>query len=162
MKDFISIGQIVNTHGIKGEVKVYPLTDDTKRFKKLKKVYIDGEERNILSCKLKPTTVVLKIEGIDSIEEGNKYRNKYLEVERENAVNLPEGRYFVIDIIGCSVEDTNGENIGKVYDVMETGSNDVYVVKGEKEILIPAIEYVVTNIDIENKLITIKPLEMWQ
>ncbi len=79
MKEFLAVGEIINTHGIKGEVKVYPLTDDMKRFKKLKEVFIDGEERKILSCKLQPNNVVLKIEGIDSIEEANKYRKKLLE-----------------------------------------------------------------------------------
>lgn len=77
MKEFLAVGEIINTHGIKGEVKVYPLTDDMKRFKKLKEVFIDGEERKILSCKLQPNNVVLKIEGIDSIEEANKYRKSF-------------------------------------------------------------------------------------
>ncbi len=94
MKEFLAVGEIINTHGIKGEVKVYPLTDDMKRFKKLKEVFIDGEERKILSCKLQPNNVVLKIEGIDSIEEANKYRKKLLEIKRENSVKLPKGSYL--------------------------------------------------------------------
>lgn len=162
MESFLSIGEIINTHGIKGEVKVYPLTDDIKRFKNLKKVFINGEEKNILGCKFKNKFVVLKIEGIDSIEEANRYRNKYLEIKKENAVKLPEGSYFIADLVECTVVDEEGNTIGNMKDVMETGSNDVYVVQGEKEVLIPAIKQVVTNIDIENKIITIKPLEMWQ
>lgn len=94
MKEFLAVGEIINTHGIKGEVKVYPLTDDMKRFKKLKEVFIDGEERKILSCKLQPNNVVLKIEGIDSIEEANKYRKKLLEIKRENSVKLPKRKLF--------------------------------------------------------------------
>lgn len=162
MESFLSIGEIINTHGIKGEVKVYPLTDDIKRFKNLKKVFINGEEKNILGCKFKNKFVVLKIEGIDSIEEANRYRNKYLEIKKENAVKLPEGSYFIADLVECTVVDEEGNTIGNMKDVMETGSNDVYVVQGQKEVLIPAIKQVVTNIDIENKIITIKPLEMWQ
>ncbi|NEZ46063.1 16S rRNA processing protein RimM [Clostridium niameyense] len=162
MEGFLSIGEIINTHGIKGEVKVYPLTDDIKRFKNLKKVFINGQEKNILGCKFKNKFPVLKIEGIDSIEEANRYRNKYLEIKKEDAVKLPEGSYFIADLVECTVVDEEGNTIGAMKDVMETGSNDVYVVQGEKEILIPAIKQIITNIDIENKIITIKPLEMWQ
>ncbi|WP_251860295.1 ribosome maturation factor RimM [Clostridium sp. Marseille-Q2269] len=162
MKEFLAVGEIINTHGIKGEVKVYPLTDDMKRFKKLKQIFIDGEERKILSCKLQPNNVVLKIEGIDSIEEANKYRRKLLEIKRENSVKLPEGSYFIADLMECTVIDENGIEIGQISDVIKTGSNDVYEVKGEQEVLVPAIKDIVTNIDIENKTITIRPLEKWQ
>ncbi|ACA55232.1 ribosome maturation factor RimM [Clostridium botulinum] len=162
MKEFLAVGEIINTHGIKGEVKVYPLTDDMKRFKKLKEVLIDGEKRKILSCKLQPNNVVLKIEGIDSIEEANKYRKKLLEIKRENSVKLPKGSYFIADLIGCRVIDEDGKEIGQISDVIKTGSNDVYEVKGKSEVLVPAIKDIVTNIDIENKTVTIKPLEIWQ
>lgn len=162
MKKFLAVGEIINTHGVKGEVKVYPLTDDMKRFKKLKQVFIDGKERKILSCKLQPNNVVLKIEGIDSIEEANKYRRKLLEIKRENSVKLPEGSYFIADLMECIVIDENGIEIGQISDVIKTGSNDVYEVKGEQEVLVPAIKDIVTNIDIENKTITIRPLETWQ
>ncbi|MCR1933930.1 ribosome maturation factor RimM [Clostridium tepidum] len=162
MKEFLAVGEIINTHGIKGEVKVYPLTDDMKRFKKLKEVFLDGEARKILSCKFQPNNVILKIEGIDSIEEANKYRRKLLEIKRENSVTLPKGSYFIADLMECKVVDENGEEIGQISDVIKTGSNDVYEVKGEVEILVPAIKDIVTNIDIKNKTVTIKPLEIWQ
>ncbi|EJO5348199.1 16S rRNA processing protein RimM [Clostridium botulinum] len=162
MKEFLAVGEIINTHGVKGEVKVYPLTDDMKRFKKLKEVFIDGEKRKILSCKLQPKNVVLKIQGIDSIEEANKYRRKLLEIKRENSIKLPEGSYFIADLMECKVIDEEGIEIGQITDVIKTGSNDVYEVKGKKEVLVPAIKDIVTDIDIENKIITIKPLEIWE
>lgn len=162
MKDFLSIGQIINTHGIKGEVKVYPLTDDIKRFRKLKYVYIDGAQREIVWCKLQSDKVILKIDGIETIEEAQRYRNKYIEVERENAVKLDEGEYFIADLIGCTVSDSKGNEFGKVYDVIKTGSNDVYWVKGNTEVLVPALKDVVLSINVEEGQIIIKPLEEWQ
>jgi 16S rRNA processing protein RimM len=161
MKEILTVGQIINTHGIKGEIKVYPLTDDIRRFRKLKTVYIDGIEREISWCKLQVDKVILKIVGIESPEEAYKYRNKYIQVNRENAADLEEDRYFVADIIGCKVVDENGKEFGNVFDVIFTGSNEVYWVKGQEEILIPALKSVVAKMDIENKLIVIKPVEIW-
>jgi 16S rRNA processing protein RimM len=162
LKEFLAIGQIINTHGIKGEVKVYPLTDDIKRFRKVKTAYIDGVCKNIIWCKIQSNKVILKIEGIDSIEEAEKYKNKYIEVSRNEAVELSEGEYFIADIIGCKVFDKNNIELGEVYDVIKTGSNDVYWVKGKKEILVPALKNIILDINIiENKII-IKPLEEWQ
>jgi 16S rRNA processing protein RimM len=161
MKEILTVGQIINTHGIKGEIKVYPLTDDIRRFRKLKTVYIDGIEREISWCKLQVDKVILKIVGIESPEEAYKYRNKYIQVKRENAADLEEDRYFVADIIGCKVVDENGKEFGNVFDVIFTGSNEVYWVKGQEEILVPALKSVVAKMDIENKLIVIKPVEIW-
>lgn len=161
MKEFLSIGQIINVHGVHGELKIYPLTDDIKRFRKLNKVIIDGLERNITWCKLQSDKVILKIEGIDTLEEAQKLKNKYLEVSRENSAKLPEGSYFIADIIGCMVEDIDGNIIGKVYDVIQTGSNDVYWIKGEEEVLIPALKDIVVKIDLENEKIIIKPVNTW-
>lgn len=162
MKDFLAIGQIINTHGVKGEVKVYPLTDNVKRFKKLEKVFINNKERAVLGCKLQANKVILKIEGIDTIEEAIKYRNNYLEVKREDAVKLPKGSYFIADIIGCIVYDENDVIIGEISDVIQTPSNDVYWIKSPQEVLIPALKKIVSQIDIENKKIVVKPLEEWQ
>lgn len=162
MKEFLSIGQISKPHGIKGELKIYPLTDDVKRFRKLKTVYIDDIEKKIIWCKLQADRVILKIEGIDTMEAAEKYRNKYIQVKRENAVELSKDTYFIADLLDCSVFDTEGKLIGKMYDVIKTGSNDVYWVKGEKEVLIPAIKDIVLNIDINEQKIVIKPVGEWQ
>lgn len=162
MKNNLTVGQIINTHGIKGEVKVFPLTDDIKRFRRLKSVIIDGIEKNIIWCKLQGDRVILKIEGIDDMETAASLRSKYIEVTRENAVKLSEGRYFIADIIGCNVFDENGIMLGTVDNVIQTGSNDVYSVKGKEEILIPALKDIVIKIDMEQRHIIIKSLDKWQ
>ncbi|WP_139904543.1 ribosome maturation factor RimM [Clostridium thermarum] len=161
MKDELTIGQIINTHGVKGEIKVHPLTDDIKRFKKLKYVLLDGEEKKVIWVKLQNDKAILKLEGIATMEEAEKLKNKYIKVKRKDAAKLPEGRYFVVDIIGCKVSDTNGKYIGEVKEVIFTGSNDVYWVKGEKDVLVPVIESVVKDIDVENASIIIEPVEVW-
>ncbi|ARC85678.1 16S rRNA processing protein RimM [Clostridium argentinense CDC 2741] len=161
MKEFMSIGQITKPHGVKGEVKVFSLTDSLEEFTALKKVYIDGVERKITSCKLQTDRAILKIEGIDSMDEAEKYRNKYLKIHREDAKELPEDSYYIADLIDCKVFDTEGEELGTVYDVIETGSNDVYWVKGKKEVLIPALKDIVVKVDIENNEIIIKPVNVW-
>ncbi|WP_026882315.1 ribosome maturation factor RimM [Clostridium akagii] len=163
MKEFLAVGQIINTHGIKGEVKVYPLTDDTRRFRKLDTVYIDGIERKVSWCKLQPDKIILKIEGIETPEDAYKFRDKYIEIKRDNAVKLEDDRYFVADIIGSKVIDENDNEIGNVFDVIVTGSNDVYWVKedGKEDVLVPALKSVIIKMDMENKLITIKPVETW-
>lgn len=162
MKDFLSVGQIINTHGLKGELKIYPLTDDIRRFRKLKFVYIDSVQNKVAWCKLQSDKVILKIEGIDSIEQAQKYKNKYIEVKREDAVKLSEGEYFIADLIGCKVFDENRVELGEVFDVIQTPSNDVYWVKGKIEVLVPALKDIVSNINVEEREIVIKPLEVWQ
>ncbi|APM38771.1 ribosome maturation factor RimM [Clostridium kluyveri] len=161
MKDFITVGQIINTHGLKGELKVYPLTDDINRFKELKSVYVEGILKSITGCKLQSKKVILKIEGIDSIEKALEYKGKYLEVSREDAVKLEEGRYFIVDIVGCRVIDEEGVFYGKISEVIHTHHNDVYWIKGDNELLIPAIEDVVLKVDVEKQEIIIKPVETW-
>lgn len=162
MEKFITIGEIINTHGVHGELKILPMTDDLKRFRKLKKVYIDGEEKMVSWCKLQADKAILKIEGIDTMNDAIKYKTKLLKVSREDAVKLPEGRYYEADIIDCTVEDENGAYLGKINEIIHTGSNDVYWIKGENELLIPALKSVVTKMDVENRKIIIKPVGQWQ
>lgn len=162
MKDILRVGKIVNTHGLKGEVKVIPLTDDPKRYNDLEFVLIDGVERKIQGVKYKKDRVIVKVEGINSIEEAEKYKNKYMEIPREYAVPLEEDSYYIADIIGCTVYDTNGKDLGKIFDVIQTKNNDVYWIKKPKELLIPVLLEIVTDIDVENKKITIKPVGEWQ
>lgn len=163
MKEFMSVGQITKPHGVRGEVKVVSLTDSLEYFRNFDKVYIDGEIKKITSVKLQSDRVILKIQGIDTVEMAERYRNKYLMIKREEAGELPEDSYYIADLIGCRVQDTDGEELGKVFDVIETGSNDVYWVKGEgkKEVLIPALKDIVVNVDIVNSVITIKPVHVW-
>ncbi|EOR27408.1 MULTISPECIES: ribosome maturation factor RimM [Clostridium] len=162
MRDILRVGKIVNTHGLKGEVKVIALTDDPKRYNDLDFVLIDGVERKIQGCKFQKDRVIVKIEGIDSIEEAEKYKNKYMEIPREYAVPLEEDTYYIADIIGCNVYDTSGKSLGEVYDVIQTKNNDVYWIRKPKELLIPVLLEIVTDINIDNRKIIIKPVGEWQ
>lgn len=162
MEQFLTVGKIINTHGLKGEVKVKPTTDDVERFKSLSRIYIDGKEMNVEGCKFQPKNVILKIKEIESIEQAERFKNKLIKVTREDAVELSDDSYFETDIIGCSVYEETGKNLGKIDEIIYTGSNDVYWIKGENEVLIPAINDIILNVDIKNKKITIKPLDVWQ
>ncbi|MFX0549092.1 ribosome maturation factor RimM [Hathewaya histolytica] len=162
MKEYLVIGQISKPHGVRGEMKIYPLTNDYKRFKELSYILIDGKEYKIESCKLQTDRVILKLEGIETIEDVMKYKNKQVSIKREDGIELSEGEYYIADLIGCTVFDTEDTFLGEVYDVIETGSNDVYWVKSEKEeVLIPAIASVVNEIIIEESKIIIKPVKEW-
>lgn len=165
MDEYLEIGQIVNTNGLKGNLKVKPLTDDITRFEDLEVVYIQKAkelvEFKIQYVKYSKNMVLLKLEGIDNIEEAEKYKNFYIKINREDAVELEDDSYFIVDIIGCEVYTENQELLGKVVDVFPTGSNDVYTVKNSegKEILLPAIEDVIKDVDIKNKKIIIHLME---
>lgn len=160
MNDFLTIGQIINTHGIKGELKVYPLCDDINRFIDLKKVYIDNVERKVLRSRIQIDKVILKIEGIDTMNDAELYKKKYIDVLREDAVKPKKGGYYVSDIIGCSVYDDTGAYLGKINDVIKTKNNDAYQVEG-MDVLIPAFKEIITKIDINEKKIIIRPVKTW-
>lgn len=162
MREILRVGKIVNTHGLKGEVKVIALTDDPKRFKDLEYVLIDNKEVKIQGCKFQKDRVIVKLEGIDIIEQAEKLKTKYMEIKRENAVELEEDCYFITDIVGCTVVDTNGTDLGKIYEVIQTKNNDVYWIKKPKELLIPVLLKIVEDINIEDKIITIRPVGEWQ
>ena len=155
--EYIEIGQIVNTNGLKGVVKVNPFTDDIGKFEDLKYVYIQLKNElkkiKIEQVRYNKNQVLLKLEGIDSIEEAEKYRNVYLKTEKESQEDLGEDTYSIVDLIGLDVYTDKNEYLGKIEDVFPTGSNDVYVVKDNlgKQILIPAIADVVKEVDLKNK-----------
>lgn len=161
MKKDLEIGQIVNTHGLRGDLKVMPWCDDPEIFDELAYVIIDGAEFDIEKSRMQKNMVLLKLEGIDDINEAEKYRNKVLTVPREELGDLPEGTYYICDLLGCTVETIDGRNLGKITDVIKTGSNDVYVVEepGKKQVLIPVIDDVVKSVDIDGKHIVIEPLK---
>lgn len=161
MENLIEIGQIVNTHGLRGDLKVMPWCDDPEIFHELEYVLIDGEEFEIEKSSLHKNAVLLKLEGIDSINDAEKYRNKVLFVPRSELGELPEGTYYICDLLGCEVETDKGRNLGKICDIIKTGSNDVYVVENEskKQTLIPVIDDVINSVDIEEKKIVITPLK---
>jgi len=162
MRDILRVGKIVNTHGLKGEMKVIPLTDDMRRYDDLEFVLLDGKEVKIEKVKYQKDRVILKLENIDIIEEAEKLKNKYLEIPREYAVELEEDTYFITDLIGCNVVDTDGKDLGQIYEVLQTKNNDVYWIKKPKELLIPVLLDIVLDINIEERKITIKPVGEWQ
>ena len=165
MQENLEIGQIVNTFGIKGFVKVNPFVDDVSRFDDLKKVYIKKQkvlkELEVEEVKYHKNMVLVKFKGIDKVEEAETLRNSYLEVDRENAIELQEGEYFIADLLGLDVITDEGKTLGKLEDIFNTGSNDIYVVKDEvgKQILLPAISEVIKEINLEEKKILVHLLE---
>jgi len=165
MQNLLEIGQIVNSYGIKGFLKVVPFTDDMTRFEELKSIYIEKnkslEEKFIQEVKYQKNLVLLKLEGIDDINQALEYKDCYLKINRKDAVKLPEDSYFIVDLIGLEVFTEEGLVLGNLVDVFPTGSNDVYVVKNEqgKQVLLPAIGEVIKQVDIPNKKMIVKLLE---
>lgn len=165
MEEYFEIGQIVNTSGLKGILKIKPFTDDIKKFSNLKTIYIKTKkgltEFKIEQVRYVKNMVMLKLAGIDTVEEAEKYRNLYIKILRDQEEELEAGSYYVVDILGCKVNTDANQELGKIVDVFQTGSNDVYVVKDEqgKQILLPAIKQVIKNVDIKNKIITVHLLE---
>ena len=165
MEEYFEIGQIVNTSGLKGILKIKPFTDDIKKFSNLKTIYIKTKsgltEFKIEQVRYVKNMVMLKLAGIDTVEEAEKYRNLYIKILRDQEEELEEGSYYVVDILGCKVNTDANQELGKIVDVFQTGSNDVYVVKDEqgKQILLPAIKEVIKNVDVKNEIITVQLLE---
>ena len=154
MEQMLRVGVITSTHGVRGEVKVFPTTDDAKRFKTLKKVILDGREPLELSIeqvKFFKNMVILKFKGYDNINDVETWRQRDLLITREQAVELKEDEYFITDLIGLTVVNEEEAVLGRVKDVLETGANDVYVVEltGGKELLLPAIKDCILNVDLE-------------
>ena len=157
MEQFLQVGVISSTHGIRGEVKVFPTTDDPKRFKKLKQVILDtGKEKRDLeveSVKFFKQFVILKFKGIDNINEVERYKRCPLLVTRDHAVPLQEDEYFIADMIGMQVVTEDGALFGTLKDVIETGANDVYIIESSEhgEVLVPAIKECILDINIEEQ-----------
>lgn len=165
MENLMEIGQIVNTYGIKGFIKVVPFTDNINRFEDLETVYVETKKElenfEIEEVKYSKNTVLLKLKGIDDINIAEKYRNCYLKISRENAVKLPEDTYFIVDLLDMKVYTEEDIYLGNIIDVYPTGSNDIYVVKNEegKQILLPAIGQVIKTVDIKNKKMVVHLLD---
>ena len=154
MEQMLRGGVITSTHGVRGEVKVFPTTDDAKRFKTLKKVILDGREPLELSIeqvKFFKNMVILKFKGYDNINDVETWRQRDLLISRDQAVELKEDEYFITDLIGLTIVNEEEAVLGRVKDVLETGANDVYVVEltGGKELLLPAIKDCILNVDLE-------------
>ena len=161
-KDFLEVGKFVGTHGVRGMVRIQSWSDDGEFLTKFKNFYLDGGKTKIEMNKITPhgNVVIAAVKGIDSIEDAEKLRGQVLYIKRDDA-HLPEGRYFVSEIIGAEVFDADTDTLlGTLSDVSPTGANDVWHIKsGEKEYLVPAIPDVIVNVDIDNDKIVIRPLK---
>ena len=165
MEDFLRVGVISSTHGVRGEVKVFPTTDDPARFKKLKEVILDtGREKKTLEIeqvKFFKNQVILKFKGFNNIDEIMPYKGKDLLIPREEAVPLGENENFIADLIDMEVVTDVGKVLGTLTDVIETGANDVYAVKTPegKEILLPAIRDCILDVNVDEKRMTVHVME---
>ena len=163
LKQYLEIGQIVSTHGVKGELRVNPWCDTPEFMKKFKTLYFDknGEKAvKVLACRPHGNVVILQLEDINTVEEAQKLRNKILFMSRKDA-KLKKGDWFIQDLIGCTVYDAddNAKIYGTLTDVAQTGANDIwYIENNNKEYIIPAIKDVVINVDVENESVYIRPL----
>lgn len=163
-KQFIETGKITGTHGIRGEVRVQPWSDSPDFLTSFKFLYLDGKGTRKIAVKAARThknMVLMKLDGVDTIEQAEAFRNKIVYINRDDA-NLPEGSHFIEDLLGCKVYDSQSGNfLGELCDVSKTGANDVWHIKGEdkKEYLVPAIPDVVDSVDVDGGIIKITPLK---
>ncbi len=166
MEDRLRVGVITAPHGIKGEVKVYPTTDDLNRFKSLKKCFLVSGSKEIetecTSCKFLKNMVVLKLAGYDSINDVEALRQYDILVNREDAVALEDGEFFICDVIGSKVYDQYDTEIGVIDDVLETPANHIFVIKkkGQDDIYVPVVKEWVTDIDTVNKTVKVHLLKI--
>jgi len=160
-QEYFEVGQIVNTFGIKGFLKVKPFTDDVERFEELKTVYVckknELKQVEIEEVKYQKDMVLLKVKGIDDLNEAEKYKGLFLKIDRKHAKKLPEGTYFIADLLGLEVYTDEGMLLGKVDDIFNTGANDVYVIKDElgKQTLLPGTKEVIKQVDLDNEKIVV-------
>lgn len=161
MNDYLRVGVIANTHGIKGEVKVFPTTDDISRFDDLEEVFLDKkngyEKLTVKSVKYQKNMVILGFDQFDNINQVEGFKNFDLYVDREHAIPLEGNQVYIADLIGCNVETDEGKALGIVKDVMKTGANDVYVIEMHdgKEVLLPGIKECILEKDVENKKVLV-------
>ncbi len=165
MEDLLQVGGIANTHGVRGEVKVFPTTDDPRRFTELKTVKLDtGKgylDLEIEHVKFFKQFVILKFKGIDNINDIERYKNKGLWITRDQAVELDEDEYFIADLIGLAVYDEEHKRIGQVKDVMPTGANDVYIIEmsNGEELLLPAIKECILEVNMQDEYMKVHVME---
>ena len=156
--DLLEIGKIVNTHGIRGEVKIQPWCDEPELFDELEYLFIEGEKYNIVRNRFHKTCQIVQLENVNNIDDAERFKNKIVYINRD-ALELPEGRYYIADSEGLTVKEQNGRILGVVDEIIKTGSNDVYSLKdtfNKKPVLIPVIEGVVLETNIDGGYIVVK------
>lgn len=159
--DFLVIGRVLGPHGVRGAVKVEIITDFPERFRRLRWVYVGDEHTRVAvkSARRAHASVILQLAGYTSPEEAGRLRGQYLSIPASEAVPLPEGRYYWHQIVGLAVETVQGEQLGRVTEILETGANDVYLVRGDRgELLIPAIADVIKEVDLSAGRLIVAPL----
>ena len=157
-KQYIEAGRIVNTHGVAGEVKIEVWLDSPQFLKSFKRCFIDRREVKLLSARVHKGFLIVKLEGVEDVNAAMALKGRTVVIDRADA-RLPKGAFFLQDIIGASVVDESGSEIGKLVDVMETPASNVYVVKGEREHLIPAVPEFILSTDADNGIITVHLIE---
>lgn len=158
MKQFLPAGEIVNTHGIRGEVRVMPWADSPEFLLDFPVFYIDEKPVKVTSARVQKTCVLLKLKGVDTVEAATALRGKTICIHRDDA-QLEDGAVFVDDLLGMEVYDQNGEKLGQIKDVLSLPKNDVYVVQGKHEYMIPAVKEYVKSIDVENSRMDVVTIE---
>ncbi len=156
MIERLKVGLIVKPQGVNGEVKVQPLTDNIARFKKLDKVYLDGVIYKVVNVKIADGFVIVKLSGVENRNSAELLRSKYIEVDRADADKLEEGRYFIADIIGCSLEFEDGTALGEVVDIT-SANTDIFTVKtiSNKTVRFPFLKDLVLSVNVEEKVIVL-------
>ena len=156
--EFIEAGQIVNTHGIRGEVKIVPWVDSPEFLRKFKTLYINGLGRSVISSRVHKGCVIALLEGVEDVNAAMALKNKTVHIARKDA-RLPKGTFFLTDIMGHRVVTEDGAEIGVLADVMELPAGNIYVVRGEREILIPAVPEFILKTDVEGGTVTVRLIE---
>ena len=159
MKPYLRIGCIVRPHGVRGALKIMPETDDLNRFRSLDQAYIEYPDRyeavRITGVQLQSSNVIVQIESCNSADEALALKGRFLCVDRAHAVSLPDGAYFICDLIGCGVYDTDGKSYGKITDVYSTPANDVYVIENGR-LSVPALSKLISSVDLEKERIVLR------
>ena len=158
MKEFLDCGQIVNTHGIHGEVRVVPWADSPDFLRGFGTLYVDGAPRKVASARVHKGSVIARLDGVDTVEEAMRLKGKTVQIRRTDA-RLPEGAFFLADIIGLDVVDEAGERLGTLKEVLSPSRQQVYVVAGEREILIPAVPEFILETNIEGGYLKVRLIE---
>ncbi len=155
---YIEAGRIVNTHGVAGEVKIEVWLDSPQLLRRCGRIFLNGAEKKLLSGKVQKNFLIAKLEGVEDVNAAMQLKGKDVFIAREDA-KLPRGAYFIQDILGASVRDEQGREIGKLTDVLERPASNIYVVQGEQEHLIPAVPAFILNTDAEAGVITVRLIE---
>lgn len=162
MKEYIKVGKVVNTHGVKGCVKCLPLTDDLERFDELKYVFTekDNVKRKINDVWYRKGMVYIMLEGINDMDTAESFKDTFISIYEDQLRELPEDSYYIFDLEGMEVYSTDGEYLGKINDIYQTGANDVYeIINNNKSFLIPAVKEIVKDVDIQSKKMVINVIE---